>query len=410
MGVIILISKNAHLESISCKNKRYTSFVDQTEIERIANFYNQYSSYETTPLLSLPGLASIIGINNIYVKDESTRLGLDSFKALGGFYAIARLIAEKLEKNIFEMSLDFLKSDYVKKTIGKLTFVTATDGNHGKGVAMAATALGHNSIVYLPKGAEKSRVEAIKQVGGTPYVSDYNYDETVKLAFSEANKHGFEVVQDTALPGYETIPKWIMQGYAVIAKEILDEIEKSNTFKYPTHVIYQAGVGSVAGAIQGYLVERLGEKIPTNLVVEPSNAACMLKSAKGNGDPKTVTGDLDTVMAGLSCGEPNPIGWEIIKRFSDYFISVPDWVAARGVRILNSPIESDPQINAGESGGIGIGLLSLFMLHEFHEMKDLIGLTKESNVLLINTEGITDPYVNRKIIWDGKYPTPSKFL
>lgn len=411
---MILINSNKHFKPVLAAQKEHTAFLSRAEIAGVANFYNQCPNYHPTPLYSLPGLAGAIGIKNIYVKDESARLGLDSFKALGGFYAIARLIAEKLGEDFLKTGFGYLSSGKAKKVLGEITFATATDGNHGKGVAMAATSFGHRAAVYLPRGSRENRVKAIEEAGGSAYVTEWNYDDTVRYVFEEAKRKGYTVVQDTVMEGYRKTPGWIMQGYALMAKEIIDSIEQGrvssdlNSGSYPTHVILQAGVGSMPASVTGYFLERLAAKNPHTIIVEPENAACFFKSAAGDGSPKTVSGDLETIMAGLACGVPNPVAWEIIKSSAKHFLSLPDWVAARGVRILKNPLPGDPAIISGESGSIGSGFLSLFACDALPGLKEKLGLDKDSVVLVLNTEGVTDPITNCEILWDGKYPTPAE--
>lgn len=411
---MILYNLNKHYKADLAAQKKHTKFLSTEKINAVAGFYEQCPAYKPTPLLSLPNLAEIIGIKNIYVKDESARLGLDSFKALGGFYAIARLLAEQLDLDYLEAGFAYLSSDKAKKNLGQITFTTATDGNHGKGVAMAATTFGHRSVVYLPRGSKKRRVKAVEEVGGTAYVTDWNYDDTVEFVFEEAKRKGYIVVQDTAMEGYYKTPAWIMQGYALMVKEIIDDIEQVQSNRrlksplYPTHVILQAGVGSMPAAVTGHFLERLEERSPQVIIVEPENAACFFKSALGSGVPQKVGGSLETIMAGLACGEPSPVGWEIIKTCAKHFLSLPDWVAARGVRALKHPLPGDPAVASGESGSVGTGLLSLFNLDALSGLKEILALDEDSAALVINTEGVTDPDLNREILWDGKYPTPDK--
>jgi len=228
----------------------------------------------------------------------------------------------------------------------------------------------------------------------------------VRYAAQYAAEIGGVVVQDTAWPGYEEIPLWIMKGYATIIAETLEQIGFLGE-EPPTHVFLQAGVGSFAGSILGYLVSRFGEKRPITIIVEPENAACIYKSAAINdGRPHAVAGDLATIMSGLSCGEPNTISWKILRDYADMYVSCPDCVAARGVRILASPLPGDPRVISGESGAVGMGLLSLIAAGEgLREMRELLQLDAGARVLLISTEGDTDPEIYRKIVWDGAYPS-----
>jgi len=376
------------------------------EIKAVRDFHRSFAQYSVTPLHALDNLARELGVGKIWVKDESCRFGLNAFKVLGGSFAIGKYLGEKTGLPGEELTFARLASPEVKRELGTMTFVTATDGNHGRGVAWAARQLGQRAVVFLPKGASPIRVENIRGEGAEAYITDSNYDDTVRYAARYAEETGGVVVQDTAWPGYEEIPRWIMQGYVTIMVEALEQMEAAGE-EPPTHVFLQAGVGSFAGSMLGYLVSRFGEKRPFSIIVEPEKAACLYKSALiDDGRPHAVTGDLDTIMAGLSCGEPNTISWAILRDYADMFVSCPDYVAARGVRILASPLPGDPRVISGESGAVGMGLLSLMAAREeLREMRDLLQLDKKARVLLISTEGDTDPVTYRKIVWDGAFPT-----
>ncbi len=385
------------------RGAKYPTF-SQQEAEDAMRFHAGIPGYEPTPLAHLGKLAEIWGLKDIYVKDESYRFGLNAFKVLGGSYAVANLLCEKLGKKLSDVDFDYLISDEVHRQLGDMTFITATDGNHGRGIAWAAEKLKQRAIVYMPKGAAPARVKSIESHGATVYVTDLNYDNAVRLANEEADKNGWFMVQDTAWEGYEKIPKWIMQGYMTMALEAFRELGDIK----PTHVFIQAGVGALAGAVQALLVEYYGADAPVTTVVEPKNAACLYRSAEvGDGQPHTVTGELQTIMAGLACGEPNPIGWEILKQSSSCFVSVEDYLAANGMRILSCPVLGDDRIIAGESGPIGIGVLDLIMNDpDCQDLKDALTLNPDSVVLTFNTEGNTDPVNFREIVWYGKHLKP----
>ncbi len=287
---------------------------------------------------------------------------------------------------------------------GQVTFFTATDGNHGRGVAWAANRLGQKSVVYMPKGSTITRFNNIKAEGATVTIEEVNYDECVRMAADAASKtKNGVVVQDTAWDGYEEIPAWIMQGYGTMALEANEQLEEYGCDR-PTHVFVQAGVGSLAGAVQGYFANRYPENPPKVVVVEADVADCLYKGAKaGDGEIRIVDGDMQTIMAGLACGEPNTISWDILKNHVDTFVSAPDWVAAQGMRMLAAPIKGDVPVTSGESGAAPFGVLACIMLlDEYKELKEHLGLNKDSKVLLFSTEGDTDPERYKAIVWDGK--------
>jgi diaminopropionate ammonia-lyase len=365
----------------------------------VKSFHESIKEYEQTPLVRLKKMSGYLGLSEVFVKDESFRFGLNSFKVLGASYAIGKYLAQKLGKDIFEVPYPILKSDEIRKELGDLTFTTTTDGNHGRGVAWMAKQLGHKAVVNMPKGSTQNRVNHITEMGADVSITDWNYDETVRFTSEEAKKNGWEVIQDTAWEGYEDVPKWIMQGYSTIAQEIIEQLQGVR----PTHIFLQAGVGAFASVIASIFISIFSKNPPKIIIVEPEKADCFYKSALA-GKVEPVTGELTTIMAGLACGEPNPLGWEILKECTDVFVSVPDWVTARGMRILGNPLKGDARIISGESGAVTAGLLSVITIDEkYKELKEAINLNSDSRVLVINTEGNTDTDVYRRIVWDGDY-------
>lgn len=380
------------------------AFLSPDAAAEARNFHRTCRDYGTTPLRSLPRLSERLGVAAIYVKDESYRFGLNAFKVLGAAFAIARYMAERLDKPIGELSFDLLKSDEIRRKLGDITFVTATDGNHGRGVAWAAQQLGQKAVVYMPKGSSLIRLQAIRAHGAEAHIENKNYDECVKMCAELAAERGWIVVQDTAWEGYDQFPAWIMQGYSTIGLEAIEQLRELGREK-PTHVLLQAGVGSFAAAMQGLLTSIYGAERPRMIIVEPDKADCFYRSAAAmDGQPRSVGGDMDTIMAGLACGEPNPIAWRIIDETCDLFISCPDFVAAKGMRVLGNPLADDPRIVSGESGAVTAGILKLLMTDErLADAKTRLGLGPDASILLVNTEGDTDPEHYRKIVWNGDY-------
>ena len=292
---------------------------------------------------------------------------------------MGRYIAKEVGKDISELPYAVLSSEELRKEFGQATFFTATDGNHGRGVAWAANRLGQKAVVRMPKGTTKTR-----------------FDKT---------EHGI-IVQDTAWDGYEEIPSWIMQGYGTMVMEADQQLKEAG-IDHPTHVFVQAGVGSLAGAVVGYFAHKYKENPPVMVVCEASAADCLYRSAmKESGELVNVGGDLETIMAGLACGEANTIGWDILRNHVSVFASCPDWMSAKATRIYANPLGNDPRIVSGESGSVPLGLCYTALHDEdAKDLKEALKLDENSNVLVISTEGDTDPVRYREIVWDGLYGT-----
>ena len=386
---------------------KFLDLMSEENVTKANEFHKSFPQYSVTPLQKLSALASYLGVKGIYCKDESYRFGLNAFKVLGGSYAMGRYIAKELGRDISQLPYNVLSSDKLREEFGHATFFTATDGNHGRGVAWAANRLGQKAVVRMPKGTTKTRFDNIAKEGAVVTIEEVNYDDCVRMAAAEAAKteHGI-IVQDTAWDGYEEIPSWIMQGYGTLVLEA-DKQLKENGVDRPTHVFVQAGVGSLAGAVVGYFAHKYKENPPVMVVCEASAADCLYRSAvQADGNLVNVTGDLQTIMAGLACGEGNTIGWDILKNHVTVFASCPDWMSAKATRIYANPLENDPHIISGESGSVPLGL-AYTALHD-EDAKDLkaaLKLDENSNILVISTEGDTDPVRYREIVWDGLYGT-----
>lgn len=381
------------------------------EIARVARrFHREIPGYRPTPLCSLPNLSNMLGVESIWVKDEAQRLELNSFKVMGGSFAIFRLIQKKLGLSDSEMSYEFLLSKECKKRLGEMVFASATDGNHGRGLAWAANKLGYKCMIYVHSGTSRPRIEAIEHFGATVKVIKGNYDNAVRQCNEDAKKNGWQVVSDTSWDGYTEIPTWIMQGYNTILLETQEQFASQGITK-PTHIFVQAGVGALACSVIGFYSALFKDESPKFIVVEPDKAACLYESAlKNDGRPHDVLGDLDTIMAGLACGEPSPIAWEVLKRTADAFVKCPDYVAARGMRVLATPLHDDPLVISGESGAVTLGALYSIMTEKGgEEFRKALGIDNTSKILFINTERNTDPIKFRQIIWDGMDTVPEKF-
>ena len=386
---------------------KFLDLMSEENVTKANEFHKSFPQYSVTPLQKLSALASYLGVKGIYCKDESYRFGLNAFKVLGGSYAMGRYIAKELGRDISQLPYNVLSSDKLREEFGQATFFTATDGNHGRGVAWAAKRLGQKAVVRMPKGTTKTRFDNIAKEGAEVTIEEVNYDDCVRMAAAEAAKteHGI-IVQDTAWAGYEEIPSWIMQGYGTLVLEA-DKQLKENGVDRPTHVFVQAGVGSLAGAVVGYFAHKYKDNPPVMVVCEASAADCLYRSAvQADGNLVNVTGDLQTIMAGLACGEGNTIGWDILKNHVTVFASCPDWMSAKATRIYANPLENDPHIISGESGSVPLGL-AYTALHDedAKDLKTALKLDENSNILVISTEGDTDPVRYREIVWDGLYGT-----
>ncbi len=381
-----------------------TAIFGVEQAAKVLHFHQSFPEYSVTPLVKLENLAKELGIKEIYVKDESYRFGLNAFKVLGGSYAIAREIGKRLHLAEYELNYATLVSPEVRKKLGELTFVTATDGNHGRGVAWTARRLGQRAVVFMPKGTAAERLENIRKLGADASITDVNYDDAVRMAQQYAKVHGSVVVQDTSWEDYNEIPQCIMQGYTTMGKEILQQLKEYGDVK-PTHVFLQAGVGAMAGAMAGFIADYYKEARPQIIIVEPNSADCLYRTAlANNGKLQKVGGDLHSIMAGLCCGEPCSLGWQQLAAYADYFVSMPDKAAALGMRVLGNPLPGDTAIISGESGAAGVGLLAAVLREkQLQELAANLKLNLNSVALCISTEGATDIENYRRIMWEGAW-------
>ena len=379
-------------------------FLNQEIADKATAVHSSFPQYQPTPLLRQMCLAQQLGVGEIYVKDESYRFGLNAFKVLGGSFAIGRYIAQRLGRDISELPFQVMTSQEIQKQLGQLTFVTATAGNHGRGVAWTANQLGQCSVVYMPKGSAQERLENIRKENSDASITDLRYDDTVRLAKQRAEQPDCVLVQDTSWDGYTEVPSWILQGYTTMANESRVSLQERG-LQPPTHIFLQAGVGSMPASLAGYFTNVYTENKPVITVVEPNKADCLFRTAKAaDGQMHFVTEEMNTIMAGLACGEPCPIAWEVLRGCADYFISFPDYAAAKGMRILSSPVGEDDRIISGESGAVGLGVLAAVHYHpQRQSLMEKLALNKDAVVLVISTEGDTDVKHYREVVWEGKH-------
>ncbi|MEJ5020936.1 diaminopropionate ammonia-lyase [Ochrobactrum vermis] len=351
------------------------------EVERFLSYRENHAE---TPLHCLPVLASDLGVSAIYVKDEGHRLGLGSFKALGGAYAVIRLVLDEAGRR-FGRRVDIaeLQTSAVKAVAATMTVACATDGNHGRSVAQGAQLVGARARIFVHSGVSAERMEAIALFGAQVIRVAGTYDDSVAETARIAANNGWIVVSDTSWQGYEYIPALVMQGYTVMVREILRQVPH-----LPTHVFVQSGVGGVAAAVAAHLSVALGEQRPVFVVVDPARAACLYESARA-GHPVRVEPGEPTVMAMLECYEPSRVGWRMLVRVADAFMTIDEEDAIAAMNRLARPTGNDVAIVAGESGGAG--LAGLMRAVATPADKSALGLDATSRVLVINTEGATDP-------------------
>lgn len=368
--------------------------IEQAEQSRQWLSYWPMLTREATPLWRLPALAKQLGVAQISVKDESKRAALGSFKALGAPIALIRLILRETRNTSFTAKGLFL--GHHAGELSNFTVISATDGNHGRALAAAAKDVGCRCVIVLHRNVSQEREKSIAEYGAEIIRIDGNYDASVQLAANRAAKNGWYVVSDTSYDGYETVPRDVMQGYGTIAAELLAQegVGSKATSPY-THIFLQGGVGGLAAGIISYLWERFGEQRPTFIVVEPEQADCLFQSAL-QGRAAHATGTVDSVMAGLACGETSPLAWRFLQPSVDFFQTISDDDAVKAMRLLASGCENDVPIVGGESGVAGLaGFLSLTSSSEARQQ---IGLNADSRILLINTEGATAPIIYEQLV------------
>jgi len=361
----------------------------------VRNFHCSIKGYSATPLWRLNGLSKYLGVKDIWLKDESYRFGLNAFKVLGGSYAAAKILNELLELNEGQVSFSLYQNSTVREKVKDITLVTATDGNHGRGVAWTAQQFGCKCVVYMPKGSTRTRLNNIKSHGAQAFIIDGNYDEAVSLAKANSEKYGWILVQDSSWEGYEKNPTWIMNGYFTLMEEINEQLNG----EIPTHIFIQCGNGSLPASILTYCIEKYRNGKPVFAVVEPGDAACIYESFSKQ-RLTTLTNEMKTIMAGLACGTPSLLAWNILKDYSDYFIKCSDDVTIKGMRILSQQEFGDTKIVSGESGAVTTGLIYYLLTDSKNKTHcNMLGLNENSRILLISTEGNTDPETYDKIIY-----------
>jgi diaminopropionate ammonia-lyase len=354
-----------------------------------------WPGYKPTPLHLLQKLAARASIEPVLYKDEAERFGLGSFKALGGAYAVFKLLRNAIreQKNVTASTHDLTSGDYADVT-SRITVTCATDGNHGRSVAWGARTFGCRCVIYIPETVSAGRCESIAGYGAEIRRFPGTYDDGVRRVATDAAAHGWTVVSDTAYEGYTDIPRDVMQGYSLMVEEALGQAAA-----VPSHVFVQGGVGGLAASVCSYLWERYGASRPRFVVVEPEKADCFYRSAMA-GRPTPAEGALDTIMAGLACGEVSPLAWRILETGADAFMTIDDEAAIDCMRLLADGRFGDDAVVAGESAVAG--LAGLLMASADADARVRLDLRRDSRVLVFGTEGATDPQVYCSIV--GRRP------
>lgn len=353
-------------------------------------FHRRLPGYAQTPLVNAPRIADALGVGSVLLKNESSRLGLPAFKILGASWAVYRALEARLGDIDSWESLDDLSHQCDR--LRPLTLSAATDGNHGRAVARMAALLGFDAKIYVPAGTAQARIDAIASEGASVTVVDGTYDEAVEVASHDANDHCL-VISDTSWPGYEDVPRWVIDGYSTILWETEDQLHERGE-QPPDLVAVQIGVGALASAVVTHF--RQPGHQPRIVGVEPLRAACMLSSIEA-GQMVAIPGPHDSIMAGLNCGEPSMLAWPIVSTGVDLFVAVDDERAREAMRLL-----ATEDVVAGETGAAGLaGLLELLHGPQQDDIRSQLGITSETRVMLIITEGATDPDAYERIIGGG---------
>ncbi len=360
------------------ENKNYNFDKKKILIDLPEEFINEaidsitsWKNYSPTPLIRLNKLKNELNIGEIYYKDEDKRFDLKSFKALGGAFAVNKIKNEK----------------------GEVVVATATAGNHGRSVAWGAQRLGLKCKIFISEFVSESRAQAMKSLGSEVIRVEGNYDDSLKECIKQSTKNNWEIVQDVSWEGYKETPRYIMAGYTIMVKEIMDQINVDKI----THVFLQAGVGGMAAAmIAGFA--KFSKNIPKFIIVEPKDANCVFKSIE-NHKPTTVKIKKETIMGGMSCGDVSTVAWEILKNSSNSCLTIPDDAISSVVAMLAEAKLSDEKIIAGECAVPGIiALISLFKNKEYINKLDL---KSDSKILLFGCEGLTDKEMYKKLLDEG---------
>tara|TARA_B100000575_G_scaffold292482_1_gene301025 strand:- start:606 stop:1736 length:1131 start_codon:yes stop_codon:yes gene_type:complete len=355
-------------ENFSFDKIKILKSLSKEEIDDAYYCISNWKGYSPTPLIELNKLSKELNLNKIFYKDENKRFELKSFKALGGAYAV-----EKISKG---------KKDII--------ISTATAGNHGRSVAWGARRLGLKCKIFISENVSEARGQAMADLGAEVIKVKGNYEKSLVECIKQSTDNNWQIVQDVAWKEYKLVPMYTMAGYSVMMREIIDQIKNDKI----THIILQAGVGGMAGAMVAGVARYLSY-VPTIIIVEPDSAACVMESVK-SGKIEKIEIKRESLMGGMSCGEVSLVPWEILKNSVKYCISLPDDDIAKTMKLLGNGSLSDEKIIAGENSAPGV--MSLVASCEDETIKDKLKLNKQSNILLIGCEGDTDQEMYQKLI------------
>ncbi len=355
-----------------------------------------WPGYKPTPLVELPGIATAAGLGKLFYKDEGHRFGLRSFKPLGGAFAVARMLMRELPRaadaDIETVTASDLVAGRFREHAAKFTVTAATDGNHGRSVAWGARMFGCNCVIFINEAVSAGREKAIAAFGADVRRNPGTYDDAVRTAQVTAARQGWFVIPDTSDDVSAQAPRDVMQGYAVMAAETIDQLPAGEP---PSHIFLQAGVGGMAAATCGQFWQAYGASKPKTILVEPESSACWFASLKA-GQPTAIKGDLDSLMGGLACGEVSRVAWPILKDGADAMMTIQDEAAAHCMRLLARPRQGDPVVVAGESGVAGLAGLLTAAANE--DMRRTLELGESARVVVFGTEGATDPNTYSQIV------------
>ncbi|MBL4751621.1 MAG: diaminopropionate ammonia-lyase [Amylibacter sp.] len=387
MNSVFTSASMAHVKGSMAQGNAYNSVISSDDFAAALAEITAWKGYRPTPLYHLSNLAQSLGLNDILYKDEGPRFGLGSFKALGGAYAGLRILQRELGRDV---ALGDIRAGLYADKVAQITLASATDGNHGRSLAWGAQRFGAPCQIYIHRDVSEGRAQAMRELGAIVTRVDGDYDASVDRVRKDAAENGWFVVSDTSWDGYTQPPTDVMAGYGVMVHEIVTALDTP-----PTHVFLQGGVGGLAAAVAAGLRQHWGDAAPRVVVVEPELAACLFESAKA-GEVINVSIEEETLMAGLSCGEPSPLAWQVLAEEAQDFLTIPESLVAPAMRLAGRPLGDDPSIVAGESAVAGFAAVIAGASQE--GLREKLGLNEASKVLVIGSEGATDAEIYAQLM------------